>query len=484
MAKDSAEPIEFKVPAPPQPRANAADKESAGLQAPPLKYQAPTNASKPGGVYTLEVIKQGSVVEAHEIRATATYFTFGRLPVCDFPMDHASISRYHAVLQFIDDGMAAQLVDLGSSHGSFVNKRRVQPNSPLRLGIGDQIRFGMSSRVWVLGSNDEKILDRRDQETMAKGVQKKQHGKPYARDPVKSLQSLLEENEHSYEPKFVTTANNVDTGRRGSNDEEATEQRIYHVQISLPFADHNGNALAGVARATKRQDAERLACLDALEKLDKHGHFDLESSEAVLADPYDHHSIDDGYEEDAYYDRTVQHSKRSAEAPETFASLSAKLVLVNKDIAQTEQAIAALLAKPSKDTDGDEDELDAYMTTLARSEKEGDQKKLDEQLDALRKQKDRLEMLVRLVAPDDIGQPNPRKSKADHAGAASVEVSAPTIQPSVAAPKRRRIQGPTFEDLEKNIAPKPEDEKEEESWQPPPDQIGDGRTSLNEKYGY
>ncbi|KAJ1784759.1 hypothetical protein LPJ59_006288, partial [Coemansia sp. RSA 2399] len=408
MAKGNAEPEEFKVPAPPQPKANAGDKESAGLQAPPLKYQEPTNASKPGGVYTLEVVKQGSVVEAHEIRATATYFTFGRLPVCDFPMDHASISRYHAVLQFVDDGMTTQLVDLGSSHGSFVNKRRVQPNNPLRLGIGDQIRFGMSSRVWVLGSNDEKILDRRDQETMAEGAQKKQHGKPYARDPVRFLQSLLEENEHSYEPKFVTRVNDsTDAGRR-SIDDEATEQRIYHVQISLPFADHNGNTLDGVARAAKRQDAERLACLDALEKLGKHGYLDSEGSAAALADPYSH-SIDGGYEEDEYYDRTMQHSKRSAGAPETFASLSAKLVLVNEDIAQTEQTIEALVAKPSKDPDGDEDELDAYMTTLARSEKEGDQKKLDEQLDALRKQKDRLEMLVRLVAPDDIGQPSPRK---------------------------------------------------------------------------
>ncbi|KAJ1667019.1 hypothetical protein EV178_001739 [Coemansia sp. RSA 1646] len=423
-------------------------------------------------------------------------------------MDHASISRYHAVLQFVDDGTVAQLVDLGSSHGSFINKQKVQPSNPLRLNIGDQIRFGMSSRIWIFGSSDQDILGSHDGQEKPDSVQKiKQSSKksPYGRDPVKVLRLLLEENEHSYEPKFATQdgLDSTDT----SAGEESTE-RVYFVQISLPFSDRNGSPLDGIAKAGRRQDAERLACLDALEKLDKHGYMDSSDSKALADDPYGRSHIDDGYDDqdDAYYDHTLQHSKRSAgtqvpcDVPETFASLSAKLVQVNADIAQMEQNTKSLFSESAKvpaNNDDDEDELDAYMNTLARSEREGDQKKLDEQLDALRKQKNRLETLVKLVAPDDdTGQPSasPQMRKAGDDNGSAKEPSNLPIQPSVYLLKRRRVQGPTRQDPENNItsnpgrpnisATKPEAEKEEESWQPPSDQTGDGRTSLNEKYGY
>ena len=50
------------------------------------------------------------------------------------PMEHPSISRLHAVLQFRGKDGAAFLYDAGSSHGSFLNKQRLPQRShtPLR----------------------------------------------------------------------------------------------------------------------------------------------------------------------------------------------------------------------------------------------------------------------------------------------------------------------------------------------------------------
>lgn len=44
------------------------------------------------------------------------------------------------------------LQDLGSTHGTFLNKKQVQPHAILRLYTGDSLRFGASSRLHVLQS--------------------------------------------------------------------------------------------------------------------------------------------------------------------------------------------------------------------------------------------------------------------------------------------------------------------------------------------
>lgn len=82
--------------------------------------------------YELEVMKGGQILERRAVSAKASY-SFGRSPACDFPMEHPTLSRLHAVLQFRADG-AAFVYDAGSVHGTFLNKRRIKPrvHAPLR----------------------------------------------------------------------------------------------------------------------------------------------------------------------------------------------------------------------------------------------------------------------------------------------------------------------------------------------------------------
>lgn len=69
--------------------------------------------------------------------------------VCDLVLQHPSISRVHAALQFDAHG-ALFLRDLTSTHGTFVNKQRVPANEFVRLHIGDVVVFGESTRLYAL----------------------------------------------------------------------------------------------------------------------------------------------------------------------------------------------------------------------------------------------------------------------------------------------------------------------------------------------
>ena len=101
---------------------------------------------------------------------------FGRLPVCDVSLEHPSISRYHAVLQYrrtdaagtvTDEGRSGSTLssnvpneagfyvyDLNSTHGSFLNKSKLQPRVYYRVRVGQMVRFGGSSRLFVLEVSD------------------------------------------------------------------------------------------------------------------------------------------------------------------------------------------------------------------------------------------------------------------------------------------------------------------------------------------
>lgn len=103
------------------------------------------------GIY-LEVIKSGVVVEnmALPVDTKKSCVVTGRMePLCDLVLAHPSISRMHAALQF--DAQGALFVrDLESTHGTFLNKKRLPANDFVRLHIGDVLVFGESTRLYAV----------------------------------------------------------------------------------------------------------------------------------------------------------------------------------------------------------------------------------------------------------------------------------------------------------------------------------------------
>lgn len=146
---------------------------------PPLPYTEPHWSASPPKPYILTVIKQGTVVEELPL-SEKPFHVFGRLPCCDVQLEHPSVSRYHAVLQYRPrsekvsdeenggtttttlDYVTSQSVstnpkeegfyvfDLGSTHGTFLNKTKIKTRLFYRVRVGQMVKFGGSSRLFLL----------------------------------------------------------------------------------------------------------------------------------------------------------------------------------------------------------------------------------------------------------------------------------------------------------------------------------------------
>ncbi|XP_042189325.1 kanadaptin isoform X1 [Callorhinchus milii] len=120
----------------------------------PLPYVEPPWGGLPESPYSFEILKTGSIVS--ELRLNSKSFhVVGRLPNCDISLEHPSISRYHAIVQHRrvadgETGVGFYIYDLESTHGTVVNKVKIQPKTYHRLKVGHVIKFGGSTRLLVL----------------------------------------------------------------------------------------------------------------------------------------------------------------------------------------------------------------------------------------------------------------------------------------------------------------------------------------------
>lgn len=74
----------------------------------------------------------------------------------DVVLDHASVSRQHAILCYQTDSNKWVIVDQGSAHGTSVNGRSVVKGIPAQVGLGGKVLFGASTRQYVLQHQSNK----------------------------------------------------------------------------------------------------------------------------------------------------------------------------------------------------------------------------------------------------------------------------------------------------------------------------------------
>jgi pSer/pThr/pTyr-binding forkhead associated (FHA) protein len=139
-------------------------------------YQPPSWAAvaAPDG-YSLEILKEGTIIEKVPLDSK-THYILGRMGgSVDILMEHVSISRHHCCLQFREDG-ALMALDLGSSQGSFLNKTKLDKAVYQRVNVGDILRFGASTRMYIVNGPAEQMPSEYDSENMkAYRVQLIQH---------------------------------------------------------------------------------------------------------------------------------------------------------------------------------------------------------------------------------------------------------------------------------------------------------------------
>jgi len=120
-------------------------------------YDPPPWAGKSGIGLHLDVLKDGKLIQKLMVDEKKFYL-FGRNPqLNDFCIDHGSCSRVHATLLWHKHLKRSFLVDLGSTHGTFIGNFRLEKNNPTQLPVDSTFRFGESSRRYVIRERPQNL---------------------------------------------------------------------------------------------------------------------------------------------------------------------------------------------------------------------------------------------------------------------------------------------------------------------------------------
>lgn len=152
-----------------------------------IKYSEPPEARKPKRRWRLYPFKGEKALQTLYIHRESAYLIGRERKVVDLPIDHPSCSKQHAVLQYRlvpftrDDGSTGKrvrpyLIDLDSANGTFINNKKIESKKYVELLEKDVIKFGYSSREYVLlheNSKDEaQDDDVKDEEVYEPSVKK------------------------------------------------------------------------------------------------------------------------------------------------------------------------------------------------------------------------------------------------------------------------------------------------------------------------
>ncbi|KAM8787063.1 kanadaptin [Rhynchonycteris naso] len=460
---DSAE---TRSPPEEQPRPPTAAPAPGGpARAPP--YQEPSWGCPATAAYNLEALKGGTILGTRSLKGTS-YCLFGRLPSCDVCLEHPSVSRYHAVLQHGASGPDGDcdglgpgfyLYDLGSTHGTFLNKTRIPPRTYCRVHVGHVLRFGGSTRLFLLqGPEADQEAESELTVTQLKELRKKQQmmlekkmlgddsdedeemdtterkrntssqddemgctwgmGEDAIEDEAEENPIVLEfqqEREAFYikDPKKALQGFFDREGEELEYEFDEQGHSTWLCRVRLPVDDSTGKQLVAEAiHSGKKKEAMIQCSLEACRILDTLG---LLRQEAVSRKRKAKNWEDEDFydsDDDTFLDRTglvekkrlnrMKKAGKIDEKPETFESLVAKLNDAERELSEISERLKAsskaLSESPSQDS------LDAFMSEMkSGSTLDGvSRKKLHLRTFELRKELQRLKGLIKIVKPAEI----------------------------------------------------------------------------------
>lgn len=134
-----------------------------------IKYAEPPEAKKPRRRWRLYPFKGETALPTLHIHRQSAFLIGRDRKICDIAVDHPSCSKQHAALQYRlvpyerEDGSTGKrvrpyVIDLESANGTFINNNQIEPKKFVELIEKDVIKFGFSSREYVLlheASKDE-----------------------------------------------------------------------------------------------------------------------------------------------------------------------------------------------------------------------------------------------------------------------------------------------------------------------------------------
>uniref|UniRef100_A0A7S1NI91 Peptidylprolyl isomerase n=1 Tax=Eutreptiella gymnastica TaxID=73025 RepID=A0A7S1NI91_9EUGL len=125
------------------------DVPSSKLEAQAKYFTCPPWAAKPKQEWYLDVRKGETSIGQQRIDSDP-YYLFGRnVNICDYVLEHPSVSRVHVALVHHHSG-SVFLIDLDTKYGTLVNKKRAPKLEPVKLQVGDSFSVAESSREYFL----------------------------------------------------------------------------------------------------------------------------------------------------------------------------------------------------------------------------------------------------------------------------------------------------------------------------------------------
>ncbi|XP_030556313.1 kanadaptin [Drosophila novamexicana] len=421
--------------------------------------------------YRFEVLKSGQIIDEVKDLQQQAIWTFGRLPDNDVAMAHPTISRYHAVLQYKpkagqeeDDSSKPDqpegwyIYDLGSTHGTFLNKQRVPPRVFIRIRVGHMLKLGSSTRVYILqgpGDDEEpeselsvtELREQREQQVAAAAAEKQRkalEAEERERNEGASWgmgEDADEETDLTHNP-YASTNNEelfFDDPKRtlrgffereGLNLEykcDELSQASFVCRVELPIDDSNGRPIVvEVTHKGRKKDCVVQCALEACRTLDRHGVLRQANQESQKRK---HLKPGDSDDEDEFWDRTGDVARKkqrkantSAGVTLTYEDLLKQELELNAELQKVEQEIGAYqqnekrLKELAVQQQSAGDDLDNFMDTLSENVAQLDKteiKKLRLEQQRIRGEQQKLQRLIRIAKPTALPFVTPKNKTLD-----------------------------------------------------------------------
>ncbi|XP_064550627.1 kanadaptin [Drosophila montana] len=453
------------MPTAPKPKTNSGCpyKVPKWSQAPPAEQE-----------YRFEVLKSGQIIDEVKDLQQQAIWTFGRLPDNDVAMAHPTISRYHAVLQYkpkatqeeedADSSKPDQpegwyIYDLGSTHGTFLNKQRVPPRVFIRIRVGHMLKLGSSTRVYILqgpGDDEEpeselsvtELREQREQQVAAAAAEKQRkaleaeerernEGASWGMSEDADEETDLAHNPYAStnnEELFFDDPKRTLRGffeREGLNLEykcDELSQASFVCRVELPIDDSNGRPIVvEVTHKGRKKDCVVQCALEACRTLDRHGVLRQANQESQKRKhPMKSGDSDD---EDEFWDRTGDVARKkqrkantSASVTLTYDDLLKQELELDAELQKVEQEIGAYqqnekrLKELAVQQQSDGDDLDNFMDTLSENVTQLDKteiKKLRMEQQRIKSEQQKLQRLIKIAKPTDLPFVTPNNKTLD-----------------------------------------------------------------------
>ncbi|WRT70268.1 uncharacterized protein IL334_007263 [Kwoniella shivajii] len=140
-------------------------KETNTIKGVEVKYNEPAEARKPTQNWRLYVFKGSEQVDLIHIYRQSCYLIGRDTVITDIPIAHPSCSKQHAAIQYrqisekseygdVTTSVKPFVIDLDSTNGTYVNDIEIPKSRYYELRGSDVIKFGTSSREYVLLAED------------------------------------------------------------------------------------------------------------------------------------------------------------------------------------------------------------------------------------------------------------------------------------------------------------------------------------------